>query len=452
MSKHIITRQKGTKGITLIALIITIIVLLILAGVAIATLTGENGILTQAKNAKKEMTKAEAKERIQLEVLGSYDTDGEINIATLKSNIAKNISEAVIGEETELPLTVTVGDYTFIVNANGTVEEATEGGNDSLVGKIVEGENMPYTNNGTAIIPVGFMIVPGCEDVSEGLVISDDPDDTEDDSDNIVAEGNQFVWVPVSKENFATEFVRHDFGNQNIADDMFVSGQPMTVKIAELVGDGINVDTNASESEQEAQKMYKSVKENGGFYIGRYETGELTEYAITETESGSTTTIQTKTRVIRKGADPYDGIKWGNGMKDETGGAVEIARGFAGENDYESVTSTLVYGVQWDAVMRWISRDENLKGYLKDSSSVGNYSDRYKTAKTGAVREYQLKNIYDMAGNVAEWTMESYDTVHRIYRGGSCGSNGTSKPISHRNDNSWAADSEGIGFRVALYL
>ena len=107
-------------------------------------------------------------------------------------------------------------------------------------------------------------------------------------------------------------------------------------------------------------------------------------------------------------------------MTDETGGAVEVARGFAGEHDYESVTSTLVYGVQWDAVMRWISTDNSLKGYLEDSSPIGNYQDRDDTnnpAKAGAVKEYQLKNIYDMAGNVFEWTMESYDTSYRVLRG-----------------------------------
>ena len=57
---------KNQKGITLIALVITIIVLLILAGVSIAMLTGENGILTQAGNAKSETNKAEAVERINL--------------------------------------------------------------------------------------------------------------------------------------------------------------------------------------------------------------------------------------------------------------------------------------------------------------------------------------------------------------------------------------------------
>ena len=57
---------KNNKGITLIALVVTIIVLLILAGVLIAMLTGDNGILTQSKNAKTDTEKAEAVERINL--------------------------------------------------------------------------------------------------------------------------------------------------------------------------------------------------------------------------------------------------------------------------------------------------------------------------------------------------------------------------------------------------
>lgn len=62
-------REKDVKGITLIALVITIIVLLILAGVTIATLTGENGVLTKANTAKQETTKQGAKEKVQVEVL-----------------------------------------------------------------------------------------------------------------------------------------------------------------------------------------------------------------------------------------------------------------------------------------------------------------------------------------------------------------------------------------------
>lgn len=78
--------------------ILNIIVLLILAGVSIATLTGDNGILTKNNNAKEETTKAGAKEQAQIAVMGSYGNDGKLNETTLKSNLnkiegASNISE-----------------------------------------------------------------------------------------------------------------------------------------------------------------------------------------------------------------------------------------------------------------------------------------------------------------------------------------------------------------------
>ena len=88
--KQMKKKLKGTKGITLIALVLTIIVLLILAGVTIATLTGENGILSQAQVSKDSTERAEEKERIQLEVLGSYENDGTLSISNLKSNIYCN--------------------------------------------------------------------------------------------------------------------------------------------------------------------------------------------------------------------------------------------------------------------------------------------------------------------------------------------------------------------------
>ena len=80
-------KLKESKGITLIALVITIIVLLILAGVTIATLTGDNGILNHANKAKIKNTEAEAIERVQVEVAGSYGTDGKIDSEQLKNNL-----------------------------------------------------------------------------------------------------------------------------------------------------------------------------------------------------------------------------------------------------------------------------------------------------------------------------------------------------------------------------
>ena len=76
-------RKKQAKGITLIALVITIIVLLILAGVSIATLTGDNGILQQTQNAKTKTTEGEEKEQIRLgysEYQISKHTGGQENL------------------------------------------------------------------------------------------------------------------------------------------------------------------------------------------------------------------------------------------------------------------------------------------------------------------------------------------------------------------------------------
>ena len=126
-------KTKEAKGITLIALVITIIVLLILAGVTIATLTGDNGILNQAGKAKDKTTEAESIERVQVEVAGSYGLDGTIDKDQLNKNLG-NIAGLKIGESNfggenivkELPVTVTLNGYDIVINANGGVEKIPE--------------------------------------------------------------------------------------------------------------------------------------------------------------------------------------------------------------------------------------------------------------------------------------------------------------------------------------
>ena len=127
------TKFKNVKGITLIALVITIIVLLILAGVTIATLTGDNGILNQAGKAKDKTTEAESIERVQVEVAGSYGLDGTIDKDQLNKNLG-NIAGLKIGESNfggenivkELPATVTLNGYDIGIDANGGVEKIPE--------------------------------------------------------------------------------------------------------------------------------------------------------------------------------------------------------------------------------------------------------------------------------------------------------------------------------------
>ena len=329
---------KGARGITLIALVITIIVLLILAAVSIATLTGENEILTQAQNAKERTEEAQGEEENRLS-----EYENKIN--------------QYVNEET-----------------------------------IVDG----------VTIPDGFYYVGGTK--NSGLVISDVEGD---DLDN-TKQGNQFVWGPVDTYS---EFIRREgYSNGNL--------QSMLSNCGEANSTGTNSQvTETATTQAEAQAMYASVERNGGFYIGRYESGKDTNENV----------------VVKKGANVYNVIPWSaNGEMQETngttGGAVELSRNFDTANHYTSVTSTLIYGVQWDAVMKWMENISNLnvegKTYIQDSTGMGWYAGNsgYQIHQTGidvdSKKSNCVNNIYDLGGNVYEWTMESFSSTDRVYRGG----------------------------------
>ena len=284
-------------------------------------------------------------------------------------------------------------------------------------------------NGDIAYIPKGFRVslAEGTNEIRSGLVITDVIDE------NGNSTGNEFVWIPV--DNFE-EFIREDLGTSGIAQSDFITTELTEEKYYELSGDGQTVDETASNNIQEVENIYKSVKENKGFYIGRYETG-----IESNTPRTSTSSIGDEP-VIKKNKNIYNYITWGNSMSDETGGAVEKARCM-----YEN--STLCYGVQWDAAMRWISKDSLLKGILTDSTDKGNYDTTGNIIKTGSNENYEIKNIYDIAGNVSEWTMESYGMNEKIARGGRTG--GT-ESVTSREENNVNTKSEFCGFRVTLYI
>ena len=301
-------------------------------------------------------------------------------------------------------------------------------------------ENKTYVNNGEAVIPKGFIIVPGCDDVSKGLVISDNPDDTEIDKNNIVANGNQFVWVPVTDMN---KFVRQ-VGYYNGALDSGLSN------FGEANGIGVNNKLNESiKTQTEAKSMYRSVESNGGFYIGRYETSQG--------ENGKAE--------VKKDRAPWVGISWSNSdsIEIDEGGAVEAARTMYGNTRTKyGVTSTLCYGVQWDATLNFIdpnyitkaNQDKKpncaIDSYIVDSTGKGNYDSGGKI-NTGLKESYSIKNIYDMAGNVLEWTMETYESYDRVIRGGYYYTSGILFPSSIRA-SSGAYTSSDIGSRITLYV
>ena len=431
--------RKSSKGITLIALVITIIVLLILAAVSIATLTGQNGILSRADEAANLTGEAAAREKVEVEVLGSYGEDGNIDYNLLNENL-KNVEGLTEGLPiSKLPATVVVDGYDVTINEDGsvsvgnnnnppesiiTLEQAKE---ESMLNK--KEDSKVKVDDGIVTVPAGFQVAQDSGNtIDEGIVIED-------------RKNNQFVWVSVSQEDFDTKFVRRAGYSSGTEQSMTNYG--------EANAEGVNEKFAESGTTQaEAKDMYDSVYRNEGFYIGRYEVGK--------DNSGNV--------VIQKGADVYNSIPWsanGDNMQETngtTGGAVELARNFDTANNYTTVISTLCYGVQWDAALTFI--DPEYTAFAKKSDGSGWYSDNYQEGnadhKTGIDTEGNTnspKNIYDLAGNVSEWTMESSNSSRRVLRGGHYNDSGSYLPASYRYDGYGPSTSYPIiGFRVTLYL
>ena len=118
--------RNNTKGITLIALVITIIVLLILAGVSIAMLTGQNGILTQAQNAKTTTANKSAEEKVKLAVMAAraQSEDASLDATKLKTEIEDNYAGVAELTAGGFPVNVTMDGKAFTVDSYGNVELA----------------------------------------------------------------------------------------------------------------------------------------------------------------------------------------------------------------------------------------------------------------------------------------------------------------------------------------
>ena len=127
-------RVKEKNGITLIALVITIIVLLILAGVTIATLTGDNGILTKAQKAKIQNNNATVKEKVDLAIAASLDETGKIDLDQLKTNLNNVDGINPIKEnltDSSFPLDVTVDGIKVTITKDSNGKYSTSVGDDN---------------------------------------------------------------------------------------------------------------------------------------------------------------------------------------------------------------------------------------------------------------------------------------------------------------------------------
>ena len=440
---------KRNKGITLIALVVTIIVLLILAGISISMLTGENGILNRASEAKQNTGTAQTEELVKLSVTDALTQGlGSLTDANLKTALNNNIGAGkyeISGDATS-GWTVTVNGKEFKIDSTGKIRGTTSGG--GSIGTLPTGEGTtPYLPNGTFSKKEG--------DLSTGLVIKDSND-------------NEYVWVEVPTTIYSDSKYNTN-GTPSSADDWEKIRDCLKAYTSDYSNSSYkDTNTDGTTYSDDYKNMLKSVYTNGGFWIGRYEAGiegnsPRTSHAnLTESDKA----------VVKQNKLPYNYV-----TRDE-------AQTLAERMNYDGVTSSLIYGVQWDLVLKFIeTKGATAKANLtSNSTTIGNYKNNLwnitnanakystnsgnsftacpyeKTANasvlltTGADTSFSLMNIYDVAGNVWEWTREFYSTSYPcVYRGGSYYDDGSDGPAGYRGGNNTSGSNHSIGFRLGLW-
>ena len=425
--------MKNNKGITLVALVVTIVVLLILAGVSINLVLGNNGIIAKAK-------------------------DAETKSAEASQNDLKGMNSLIEQMESAL-------------NGSGN---GTGGGSDTKVPAEATAETAPYFPDSTFTKKEGT--------IDTGLVIQD-------------ASGNEYVWVVVPKSLYnkaaynnntknrpssSTDYANIEYCLQQYTATYRQDGWSDTYE-----ADDKNVGwfADATAYNNLKNSMLKSVYENGGFYVGRYEAGiaeNRTSKSVTNSD-GKYTIEGMPTPLSKANAYPYNYVTRTQ--------AKVLAEKIKYTNVDTSYTGSLMFGVQWDLVLAFMSKDTakvtSTSILTSNSTTIGNYYDnlwtitnanaQYSTnygstftacpnpyekksassilLTTGADSGFSVQNIYDIAGNVWEWTLEktSYDSRPCAERGGSCYGGGSDYPAAYRSSDDTTYADDSISFRVTLW-
>ncbi len=170
--------------------------------------------------------------------------------------------------------------------------------------------------------------------------------------------------------------------------------------------------------QEEFNIMIEKVSSNKGFWVGRYETSNMINSSLDDNLN--------RVRVIKGTIKGIRNITW--------------YRMYAQQKKYSEIadisnqsTSSMIWGSQWDQIMIWMKNVKNNKDvktinsyYILNSIGMGNYkinADGSKKSQerieaTGKSEDYKVKNIYDLAGNLNDWTLEAYSTHSRASRGG----------------------------------
>ena len=377
--------MKKNKGITLVALVVTIVVLLILAGVSINLVLGNNGIIAKAK-------------------------DAETKSAEASQNDLKGM--------------------------NGLVSEMEGALAGSVNNFMTKNTEVTYPG-GNVWIPEGFRISKDSASTVQGGVVIEDKD------------GNQFVWVPVAT---LADYKRTAY-SINVATEE-TDTATNSIKINYSSSNRVYFTEALPEDERTSVERYK------GFYIGRYEAGDKESTGTTKATFRTSSSDTSNSVTIKADQVPYNYVTRTQ--------AISLAEGFKTQQGYKAKTK-LVSSYAWDTTIAFIEKTVNNYG---SSSSQGNYSntsvtykditDESKPEKTKAENSPLLVatgqttpvcNIYDMGGNVFEWTTESCSNTDGLYakRGGSYNHTFANHPAGRRSSRSDNAN-DNSGFRLTLFM
>ena len=393
--KNNFTKLTHKKGISLIVLIVTIIVIIILAAVVILTITKNNPV-SSAKEATFKEDVTAMQDELSMYLSKKY-TDNPTSFDKSSVNLS---GDSMV---TELPSTKKYKDKVSVIN--GKLVWAGEPENNieyKWFSEVTDGatkkseewkDTIAEIRNGVPI-PKGFTYKEGTKDT--GLVIQD-------------GNCNEFVWVPATESTYAK-------------DTSFLVAKPTG---DDTLPNGITDET-------------ADVVKYGGFYIGRYEAGIP--------EGDTSPSNKTGTPVSKKGATVWTNIDYTN--------AKASAESMI-SNEY--VQTSLLTGKAWDTTCHFI---EDSVSSLTDSRTYGNYANSLSPANvtgygskhvSGFSDKWSVKNIYDLAGNVWEWTNEVYGSF-RVIRGGFYSISGDNDPVSYRHSISTSDNLVNVGFRSRLYI